>query len=97
MLSFEKIVGVSCIAIALILELLSYYKQIAKTLRTKHSSQVSSTAYVFKILKYIFTIIGLAVYANWVGLGLEAAALTICVVALSIIIRYKPKGWKLFS
>jgi len=38
-------IGVACITIAVILELASYYKQIAKTLRTKNSAQVSSSAF----------------------------------------------------
>lgn len=88
--------GIVCVAIALILELASYWKQIAKTLRTKHSKDVSSTAYVLKIAKYIFTLIGLAIYSNWVGFGLEVAALTICLAAFYVIVRYKPRGWRLF-
>jgi len=89
-------VGVACIAIALVLEFASYYKQIAKTLRTKKSTQVSSTAYLLKIAKYVFTLIGLALYSNWVGFGLEVGALIICCVALYIVARFKPKGWRLF-
>jgi uncharacterized protein with PQ loop repeat len=54
-----KQVGVFCIGMALILELLSYWKQIAKTLRTKKSAHVSSTAYLLKLVKYAFTILGL--------------------------------------
>jgi uncharacterized protein with PQ loop repeat len=91
-----EIVGIVCITLALVLELASYYRQIAKTLRTKRSAQVSSTAYLFKIAKYIFTIIGLAVYSNWVGLGMEVAALVICLIAFYLIVKFKPKGWKLF-
>jgi uncharacterized protein with PQ loop repeat len=92
-----NIIGVSCVVIALILELASYYRQIAKTLKTRHSSQVSSTAYMLKIAKYIFTLVGLGVYVNWVGFGLEFAALVICLIAFSIIVKYKPKGWHLFD
>lgn len=92
-----KIIGIVCVTIALILELASYYKQIAKTLKTKKSSQVSSTAYMFKIAKYLFTMIALGIYANWLGFGLEVAALVICLVAFGAIIKYKPKGWKLFG
>lgn len=92
----KNVVGVACIAIALFLELASYYKQIAKTIRTKKSAHISSTAYLYKIAKYIFTIIGLTIYSNWVGLGMEIAALVICLVAFYLIVKYKPKGWKLF-
>lgn len=90
-------VGVACITIALVLELASYYKQIAKTLRTKRSTQVSSSAFVLKIAKYIFTLIGLAIYSNWVGFGIEVAALVMCSVALYIVMKYKPKNWSLFK
>lgn len=90
-------VGIGCVAIALFLEFASYYKQIAKTIRTKKSAQVSSTAYLLKIAKYIFTLIGLALYSNWVGFGLEVGALLICCVALYIVAKYKPKNWSLFK
>ena len=92
-----RIVGIVCVSIALVLELASYYKQISKTLKAKHSSQVSSTAYLLKIVKYIFTLVALGIYANWIGFLLEFAALAICLVAFAIIIRYKPRGWKLFG
>ena len=92
-----NILGIFCVAAALVLELASYYKQIAKTLRSKHSNQVSSTAYLLKLIKYIFTMIGLAIYLNWVGFIMELAALLICLVAFYIIIKHKPKGWKLFG
>jgi predicted Kef-type K+ transport protein len=90
-------IGVVCVIIALFLELASYYKQIAKTFRTRKSSQVSSTAYLLKIVKYGFTLIGLAIYSNWVGFGLEMAALIICCVALYIVAKFKPKGWSLWK
>jgi len=90
-------IGVACITIAVILELASYYKQIAKTLRTKNSAQVSSSAFMLKIAKYLFTLVGLAIYANWIGFGIEVAALVFCCVALYIIAKYKPKGWTLFN
>ena len=92
-----QILGASCVAIALVLELASYYKQIAKTLRAKHSSQVSSTAYLLKIAKYIFTLIGLGIYVNWVGFAMELVALMICLVAFYIIVKHKPKNWHLFN
>jgi uncharacterized protein with PQ loop repeat len=90
------IIGVTCITIAVILELASYYKQVAKTLRTKKSGNVSSSAYMYKLAKYIFTIIALMIYSNWVGVGIEVAALIMCVITLWIICRYKPRGWRLF-
>jgi uncharacterized protein with PQ loop repeat len=92
-----KVFGISCIALSFILELLSYYKQIHKTLRVKNSKQVSSSAYEVKLLKYVITIVGLVIYANWVALGLEIAALVMCMIAFIIIIKYKPKNWSLFK
>jgi len=90
-------IGVACVTIAVILELGSYYKQIAKTIYTKRSSHVSSSAFVYKIAKYIVTLIALGIYANWVAFGIEVAALTFCCWALYTIMRYKPKDWKLFD
>jgi small-conductance mechanosensitive channel len=87
-------IGIACVAIALFLELGSYWKQIAKTLRDRNSDHVSSSAYMLKIAKYVFTLIGLSIYSNWVGFGLEVAALAICLAAFYVIVRFKPKGWK---
>jgi hypothetical protein len=89
--------GVACVTIAVILELTSYYKQIAKTIRTKRSAQVSSSAFVYKIVKYLVTLAALAIYANWVAFGIEVAALSFCVWALYTIAKFKLKGWKLFE
>lgn len=89
-------IGLACIAASLLLELGSYWKQISKTLRDKDSSNVSSSAYVFKIAKYLVTLLGLAIYSNWVGFGLELGALVFCGTALWIICKYKPEGWRLF-
>jgi uncharacterized protein with PQ loop repeat len=91
------VMGVVCITLAVILEFASYYKQVAKTLRTKKSAHVSSSSYLLKIAKYLVTITGLAIYANWVGVGIEIAALAACVIVLYIVAKYKPKGWRLFS
>jgi len=90
-----KILGTICVALAVLLELLSYYKQIAKTLRTKHSDDVSSSAYLYKLLKYVVTIVGLLIYANYVGMALELAAFLFCLISLCIIAKFKPKGWSL--
>ena len=94
--NLSQIIGVSSITIAMILELGSYYKQVSKTLKTKKSSQVSSTAYVYKTAKYILTMIALGIYANWVGFWLEVVSLSACLVVLSVIVKYKPRNWRLF-
>jgi uncharacterized protein with PQ loop repeat len=90
-------IGVACITIAILLELASYYKQVAKTLRTKKSSQVSSSAFVYKIIKYLVTLAALAIYSNWVAFGIEVAALSFCCWALYTVCKYKPKHWRLFK
>lgn len=95
--SILQVIGIVCLTIAVLLELASYYKQIAKTLRTKKSSQVSSMAFVYKWIKYVVTIIGLIIYANWVAVSIEVAAFIFCTIALYVVCRYKPKGWKLFK
>lgn len=89
--------AVLCIALALWLDTLSYYRQIRKTIRTKKSSQVSSTAFLYKIAKVIFAMMGLAVYSNWVGLGMEFFMLVVYSISLYVIIKFKPKGWKLWG
>jgi uncharacterized protein with PQ loop repeat len=90
-----KTIGTICVGTALALDTMSYYKQIAKTIRTKKSSQVSSSAYLYKIGKVIFAMGGLAVYQNFVGLGMEFFMLAVYVASLIVIAHYKPRGWKL--
>jgi uncharacterized protein with PQ loop repeat len=85
-----------CVAIALFLDTASYYRQIKKTLKAKKSSQVSSTAFLYKIAKAIFAMAGLAIYSNYVGLGMEIFMLVVYGVSLGIIIKFKPKNWRLF-
>lgn len=92
----KAIIGIVCITLAFILEFGSYFKQISKTLRTQRSAQVSSSAFLCKIVKYIVTLIGLAIFANWVAFVLECGALGICTWALYIIAKHKPKRWRLF-
>lgn len=88
-------IGIACIVIALLLELGSYYRQIAKTLRTKKSKDVSSTSYLMKVIKYLITMVGLSIFANWAGLVMEIVSLIACLAALTIVIRFKPKNWRL--
>jgi uncharacterized protein with PQ loop repeat len=90
-----RVIGVTCVTIALVLEVGSYWKQIAKTLRTKKSKDVSTSAYLLKVVKYAFTMIALAIYVNWIGFLMEVVSLAACLIALSIVARFKPKGWKI--
>jgi len=84
------------VAFALFLDTLSYYRQIKKTLRTKKSSQVSSTAFLYKIAKVLFAMVGLGIYKNWVGMGMEIFMLLVYIISLFVIIKHKPKNWRLF-
>jgi len=85
------------VGLALVLDTVSYYRQIRKTLKTKHSSQVSSSAFLYKIAKALCAMVGLAICSNYVGLGMEAFMVLVYVVSLAVIVRYKPKGWHLFK
>lgn len=85
------------VAVALWLDTASYVRQIKKTLKTKKSSQVSSTAFLYKIAKALCALVGLGIYLNWVGFVMELFMLLIYFVSLSIIMKYKPKGWSLFK
>lgn len=92
-----RILGMACASIALYFEFSSYWKQITKTLRAKHSNQVSSSSYLYKIAKISFNLVNLAIFANWVGFGMEVAALIICITALAVVAHFKPRGWRLIK
>lgn len=88
-------IGTVCVTLALLLDSASYYKQIAKTLRTKRSKDVSSSAYLYKICKAILASAGLLIFANYVGLAMELVLLVVYFISLYVICLYKPKGWRL--
>jgi uncharacterized protein with PQ loop repeat len=90
-------IGGACVVLALFLDSLSYWKQIAKTLRTKKSAHVSSSQYIYKIGKAVFALFGLAIYSNWVGVGIETFMVGVYIWSLYVVARHKPKGWKLFD
>ncbi len=90
-------IGIACATAALIFEFSSYWKQITKTIRAKHSNQVSSSAYLYKIAKITFNLINLAIFSNWVGVGMEVASLLICITALTVVAHFKPRGWRLIK
>ena len=92
-----KIIGTLCVGVALFLDTMSYWKQIEKTVRTKRSAQVSSSAYLYKIAKVCFSMVGLVIYTNWVGFTMESFMMVVYIVSLAIIAKYKPKGWRLFK
>ena len=85
------------VGVALWLDTASYYRQIKKTLRTRKSSQVSSTSFLYKIAKALFALIGLAIYKNFVGVGMELFMLIVYLISLGVIIRFKPRNWSLWK
>jgi uncharacterized protein with PQ loop repeat len=85
------------VAVALYLDTLSYYRQIKKTLKTRKSNQVSSTSFLYKIAKALFALTGLAIYRNFIGVGMEVFMGLVYIVSLIIVCRYKPKQWRLFT
>jgi uncharacterized protein with PQ loop repeat len=91
------LVGSICVALALILDISSYWKQIAKILKTKKSNQVSSSSYLYKLAKGIFAVFGLLLYSNYVGLGMELVLLLVYFISLLVIMKYKPRGWSLWK
>jgi len=86
-----------CVAIALALDTASYWRQIKKILKTKKSSQVSTTSFLYKILKEPVAIVGLLIYSNYVGVIMACWMLTVYILSLLVIMKYKPKGWSLFK
>jgi uncharacterized membrane-anchored protein len=92
-----RTIGVILATCAVCFDFTSYIKQIKKTLRTRHSKDVSTSAYLMKIAKILCSTTALALFSNWVGFFMEAAALVICLITLSIIAHFKPRKWKLFS
>lgn len=90
-------IGTVCVVFALTLDTASYWKQIAKCVRTKKSTQVSSSQYLYKMAKAIFAMIGLAVYFNWVGFGIEVIMFLVYLGSLLVVAHYKPKNWRLWK
>lgn len=88
--------GIFCIILALVLDSASYWRQSIKILRTKTSRDVSSTSYIYKVLKAIFAGLGLIYYTNYVGLAMECFMLFVYVASFYIVYKYKPRGWKLW-
>lgn len=88
-------IGTACVALALFFDTVSYWKQIVKTVKSKKSSQVSTSAYLYKIGKALFAMGGLAIYSNYVGMLMETFMLAIYIVSLIVIAHYKPKKWRL--
>jgi len=86
-----------CVSTALLLDTASYFRQIKKTIRTKKSSQVSAMAFVYKIAKAVLAMVGLMIYSNYVGMGMEIFMLAVYAVSLAVIVKYKPKGWSLWE
>jgi uncharacterized protein with PQ loop repeat len=90
-------IGVVAVTLAVLLDTWSYWKQIAKTIKTKKSAQVSSSQYLYKIAKALCALLGLAIYSNWVGVGIETVMLVVYIISLVVVAKYKPKDWKLLG
>ena len=90
-------IAVVLATIAVFFDFASYWKQIVKTLATRHSKDVSTRAYMAKLLHYLCSTIALALYANWLGFLMEFAAAIVCSICFIIVIKFKPKKWRLFS
>ena len=78
-------------------ETASYLQQIRKTVRSKHSNDVSAKSYAYKLLKYVFALIATYLTQNYVGFGLEVWAFGLCIVTYIIVRKNKvrhgrPKG-----
>lgn len=92
-----EFIAVICLMIAVFLDVSSHVYQIKKTRRDGKSSQISVKSLVLRSTKCAFTLIPLAIYANWLGFGMQVISLTACCTALIVVIKYKPKGWRLFK
>jgi hypothetical protein len=92
----RHVIATLSVAVALCLDTASYWRQIKKTLKTKKSTQVSSTSFIYKILKAKFSMVGLALYGNWVGVGMEIFMLAVYSIALAVVIKFKPKNWSIW-
>jgi hypothetical protein len=88
--------GTACVAIALALDSASYWRQIAKIIRTKRSKDVSSTSFIYKILKAVIAAVGLLSFANYAGFVMELVMLCVYVFSLVVICKFKPRGWRLW-
>lgn len=89
-------VGTTCVVLALLLDSASYYRQAAKIIRTKRSKDVSSTSFLYKILKALLAGVGLVAFSNYAGLVMETVMLCVYIASLYIVTLYKPKGWSLW-
>ena len=90
-------IGGACVVLALVLDSLSYWKQIRKIRHSKKSTQVSSSQYLYKIGKAVCALLGLAIYSNWVGVGIEVFMLGVYGYSLFIVVRHKPKHWRMWK
>jgi hypothetical protein len=91
------VLGTVLVTTAVILNVGNYYKQMRKTVLTKHSTQVSTSAYMMNIGHYICSVAALAIFSNWVGCIEEATAGLACFVTFLLVVKYKPKRWHLIN
>jgi uncharacterized protein with PQ loop repeat len=92
-----RLIGCFLVTASVFFDIYSYWKQVAKTLREKESKDVSTSAYLMKIVHYLCSIGALVIFMNWAGLVIETVPLICCLVVLAVVAKYKPKNWKLFK
>lgn len=92
-----KMIGCILVSASVFFDIYSYWKQITKTLREKESKDVSTSAYLMKIVHYLCSIGALIIFMNWAGLVIETVPLVCCLIVLAVVAKYKPKNWKLFK
>jgi hypothetical protein len=90
-------IGIVLVTGAVLFDFTNWQKQISKVLRTKHSSQISSSALLAKVGHYFCSVTSLLIFENWLGAFMECIALICCLITLSLVIKYKPRKWRLFS
>jgi hypothetical protein len=90
-----KLLGAILVIISNVCEAYAYYKQAAKANLEEDSTQISSSAYKIKMIKYLVMIVGLFIWGNWIAVISEIFALTCCQLSLLWVMQFKPKGWEL--
>ena len=90
-----KLLGAFLVIFSNLCEATAYYKQAIKAPVEGDSTQISTSAYKIKIIKYLLMIVGLAVWGNWIAVGSEIFALICCLESLLVVMCFKPESWEL--
>jgi hypothetical protein len=92
-----KLIGGVFTFLAIAFDLGSYWKQIKKTLRERHSKQVSTSSLAMKLSHYVCSIVALLIFVNFVGFFMELMAGIMCLITFIIVCHFKPKNWRLIN